>query len=50
MTAGTPPDPHIAILMPVYNGGRFLEAQINSIAAQTHTAWTLYTKIGRAHV
>lgn len=28
--------------MPVYNGGRFLDEQINSIAKQTHTAWTLY--------
>lgn len=29
----------IDILLPVYNGSQFLEAQLDSLLAQTHTAW-----------
>ena len=34
-------DPHITILMATYNGARFLAAQLNSLAAQTHRNWSL---------
>lgn len=33
--------PHVLVLMPVYNGERFLAEQIESILAQTHQALTL---------
>lgn len=33
---------HVAILLTTFNGGRFLEEQLNSIAGQTHRDWTLY--------
>lgn len=33
---------HVAILLTTYNGERFLEEQLNSIAQQTHRRWTLY--------
>lgn len=32
----------VAILMCTYNGERFLEQQLESLAAQTHKRWTLY--------
>ncbi|GGH22413.1 glycosyl transferase family 2 [Alsobacter metallidurans] len=32
----------VAILMGVYDGARFLPAQLDSLARQTHGAWTLY--------
>lgn len=33
--------PHITLLMGVLNGAPFLDAQLGSLAAQTHTHWTL---------
>lgn len=33
---------NIAILMATYNGAAFLRAQLDSIAAQTHTDWALF--------
>ncbi|MGR3505341.1 MAG: glycosyltransferase [Paracoccaceae bacterium] len=37
-----PPDPKtITILMGLYNGATYLDAQLRSIAAQTHSAWRL---------
>ena len=33
--------PHVAILMAVRNGARFLPAQLDSISAQEHRNWTL---------
>jgi glycosyltransferase involved in cell wall biosynthesis len=38
------PDTHdqIAVLLGTHNGGRFLSAQLESIAAQTHTAWRVW--------
>ncbi|HCC62251.1 MAG TPA: glycosyl transferase family 2 [Pseudomonas sp.] len=33
---------HVAILLTTYNGARFLEEQLSSIAQQTHRQWTLY--------
>ncbi len=41
MNPATPPPPHVMILMAVYNGARFLEAQLSSIAAQSHSDWNL---------
>lgn len=35
------PQPTVHILLATYNGGRFLAEQLNSIARQTHTDWTL---------
>ncbi|MCC8081991.1 MAG: glycosyltransferase family 2 protein [Lachnospiraceae bacterium] len=32
----------IAILMAVFNGEKFLEEQLDSLLAQTHSAWTAY--------
>lgn len=34
-------DPHITILMATYNGARFLAAQLESLATQTHRNWSL---------
>jgi len=34
--------PHIAILMCTYNGQAFLESQLQSIANQTHSNWSLW--------
>lgn len=34
--------PNIAILLATYNGAEFLEAQLNSIQAQTHVHWTVW--------
>lgn len=33
---------HIAILLSTYNGERFLEEQLNSLIAQSHSNWTIY--------
>lgn len=33
---------HVAILLTTYNGARFLDEQLSSIAQQTHRQWTLY--------
>ncbi len=33
---------HVAILMGTYNGARFLEEQLSSLARQRHRTWTLY--------
>ena len=33
---------HIAILMATYNGGRYLQEQIDSLLAQTYHGWHLY--------
>jgi len=33
---------HVAILLTTYNGARFLDEQLSSIARQTHRQWTLY--------
>lgn len=35
-------DPHIAILMATFNGARFIEQQLQSIADQTHKNWSLW--------
>ncbi|MEL6646254.1 MAG: glycosyltransferase family 2 protein [Pseudomonadota bacterium] len=34
--------PHIAILLATYNGARFIERQLTSIAQQTHENWSLW--------
>ncbi|APB98152.1 glycosyltransferase family 2 protein [Polynucleobacter asymbioticus] len=34
--------PHVAILMCTYNGQAFLDAQLQSIAHQTHSNWSLW--------
>lgn len=34
-----PEPPVVSILLPVYNGARFLEAQLDSLLAQTHHHW-----------
>ncbi|MBS1075390.1 glycosyltransferase [Gluconobacter sp. Dm-73] len=36
------PSRHVAILLSLYNGAAYLDAQLASILAQTHTDWTLY--------
>lgn len=33
---------HVAILMGCYNGGRYLQEQLDSFESQTHTNWTLW--------
>lgn len=35
-------DTHVAILMATYQGERYLAEQLDSLAAQTHTNWTLW--------
>lgn len=42
---GTTPETarsHVAILMAVFNGARFLQAQLDSLEAQTHRDWSLH--------
>ena len=34
-------EPHITILMATFNGARFLQAQLDSLVAQTHGNWSL---------
>lgn len=34
-------EPHITILMATYNGAKFLQAQLDSLLAQTHHNWSL---------
>ena len=36
------PPPHVRILMATFNGARHLEAQLASIAAQSHADWSLW--------
>ncbi|MBS1028440.1 glycosyltransferase [Gluconobacter albidus] len=36
------PSRHIAILLSLYNGTAYLDAQLASLLAQTHTDWSLY--------
>jgi glycosyltransferase involved in cell wall biosynthesis len=36
--------PNITILMATYNGGRFLEAQLQSLTEQTHAHWELLAR------
>ncbi|MEL7012477.1 MAG: glycosyltransferase family 2 protein, partial [Pseudomonadota bacterium] len=35
-------DPHIAILLATYNGARFLERQLDSLAKQSYKNWSLW--------
>ncbi|NKB26295.1 MAG: glycosyltransferase [Rhodobacteraceae bacterium] len=35
------PEPHVAILLGLHNGGRWIRAQLDSIARQSHTNWSL---------
>lgn len=37
-----PAEPRIAILLSTYNGARFLQAQLDSLLAQSHANWVLY--------
>jgi glycosyltransferase involved in cell wall biosynthesis len=39
-TTGTS-DQHVTVLLALLNGGRFLSSQLQSLAAQSHTNWTL---------
>ena len=42
--------PHITLLMGVLNGAPYLDAQLDSLAAQTHAHWTLKSSDdGSAH-
>jgi len=43
----TPPD--IAVLMAVYNGGAYLPAQLDSLAAQDHARWHLVASDDGSH-
>lgn len=36
--------PHITILMATYNGGKFVEAQLDSLRAQSFTDWRLWVR------
>lgn len=36
--------PHLTILMATYNGGKFIEAQLDSLRAQTFAGWRLWVR------
>jgi glycosyltransferase involved in cell wall biosynthesis len=36
------PTPHVAVLLCTFNGQRYLQGQLDSIAAQTHQAWSVW--------
>ena len=36
--------PHLTILMATYNGGKFIEAQLNSLRAQSFAGWRLWVR------
>lgn len=42
--AGTPSAPTVDVVLSVYNGARYVEAQIVSLQAQTHRAWRLWVR------
>ena len=41
-------EPHIAILLATYNGGRFLERQLDSFLKQSHKNWSLWISDDRS--
>ena len=45
----TPDDPHVTILMGLFNGARHLDAQLQSFEAQTHRNWDLLVSDDGSH-